>query len=350
MDDQALIRTYGNTDLPEGTRDRPLVTFALFAYNQEKYIREAVEGAFSQTYSPLEIILSDDCSSDRTFEIMEEMAREYRGPHTVRVRRNDVNLGTSLHVQMSFAQSMGRLFIVAAGDDISVEERVEKIVAAWLKNCCGPALLHSGMVQFENERCKVKRVRRLIGADGSLKGFVSDWKMPALAPTCAYSREIFEHFPPLSGGSLIEDLPLMVRSLAIARLIYVDEPLVFARKLPCSAGQGFSVLAPKRWNKFVHSRITALNDIVRDADFFPSENSKETHDLRRKALTKISSHAKLLVDYGKPPSFARRLILFNQFVFGAALSGSLGERIKFAITFCFPSVKRLKVKLDLVKQ
>jgi len=43
------------------------VTFALFAYNQEKYIREEVEGAFSQTYQPLEIIWSDDCSSDRTF-------------------------------------------------------------------------------------------------------------------------------------------------------------------------------------------------------------------------------------------------------------------------------------------
>jgi hypothetical protein len=48
-------------------KERPFVTFALFVYNQEKYIREAVEGAFSQTYEPLEIILSDDCSTDRTF-------------------------------------------------------------------------------------------------------------------------------------------------------------------------------------------------------------------------------------------------------------------------------------------
>ena len=48
----------------DSASDRPLVTFALFAYNQEKYIREAVEGAFAQTYAPLEIILSDDCSTD----------------------------------------------------------------------------------------------------------------------------------------------------------------------------------------------------------------------------------------------------------------------------------------------
>lgn len=57
-------------------QDRPLVTFALIAYDQERFIREAVEGAFSQTYSPLEIILSDDCSSDRTFEIIKDVAAE----------------------------------------------------------------------------------------------------------------------------------------------------------------------------------------------------------------------------------------------------------------------------------
>ena len=52
----------------------PLVTFALFAYNQEAFIREAVASALSQTYEPLEIILSDDCSTDRTFAIMQELA------------------------------------------------------------------------------------------------------------------------------------------------------------------------------------------------------------------------------------------------------------------------------------
>ena len=61
---------------PEGT-SKPLLTFALAALNQERFIREAVEAAFAQTYSPLEIILSDDCSDDRTFDIIREMAAAY---------------------------------------------------------------------------------------------------------------------------------------------------------------------------------------------------------------------------------------------------------------------------------
>ncbi len=72
--------------MTENNPDRPLLTFILLAYNQERYIAEAVEGALGQTYSPLEIILSDDCSGDRTFELMKEAADEYRGPHEVIVR------------------------------------------------------------------------------------------------------------------------------------------------------------------------------------------------------------------------------------------------------------------------
>jgi len=110
------------------TTDRPLVTFALFAYNQEKYIREAVEGAFSQTYQPLEIILSDDCSSDRTFEIMQEMAATYDGHHEVRVRRNVANLGVLSHVLSVARSAKGDILVVAAGDDISFPNRAEVVV------------------------------------------------------------------------------------------------------------------------------------------------------------------------------------------------------------------------------
>jgi hypothetical protein len=48
------VKTMTSTpdEMPDNVTDRPLVTFALFAYNQEKYIREAVVGAFAQTYEP----------------------------------------------------------------------------------------------------------------------------------------------------------------------------------------------------------------------------------------------------------------------------------------------------------
>jgi len=153
-------------------QDRPLVTFALFAYNQEKYIREAVEGAFSQTYEPLEIILSDDCSSDRTFEIMQEMAAAYEGPHKVFVRRNPFNLGTAMHVQLAFAQSSGQLFVVAAGDDISTCNRVAVLVEAWMEAGQPEGVVHSGRESFRNGKTiAIAQAKRYRYSDCVLEGY-----------------------------------------------------------------------------------------------------------------------------------------------------------------------------------
>lgn len=105
---------------------KPLITFALFAYNQEQYIREAVAGAFSQTYSPLEIILSDDHSSDETFSIMTQMAEQYEGPHEVRLNCNEQNLGIAEHVNRVLELANDDIVVLAAGDDIAFSERAER--------------------------------------------------------------------------------------------------------------------------------------------------------------------------------------------------------------------------------
>lgn len=128
MNDGRSVKIYGTADLPDGTLDRPRVTFALFSYNQENYLREAIEGAFSQTYSPLEIILSDDCSRDHTAELTQLLASTYVGPHKIKVIKNSENLGVLNHVLNVARLASGDILVVAAGDDVSRADRVEKIV------------------------------------------------------------------------------------------------------------------------------------------------------------------------------------------------------------------------------
>lgn len=129
MRDDALVTRHGAANLPHGTADRPLMTLAIFTYNQEQFIREAIEGAFAQTYTPLEIILSDDCSADATPTILEEMAAAYRGPHRVIVRRGQRNVGTLAHVLHAARLASSEIFVVAAGDDVSLPQRIDRIAA-----------------------------------------------------------------------------------------------------------------------------------------------------------------------------------------------------------------------------
>src|SRR5215210_6354943 len=103
----------------------------LTSYNQETFIREAVRGALAQTYSPLEIIFSDNGSQDRTFEIIREETADYKGPHRVILNRNDYNLGIGGNYNRVMEIAQGELVVVAAGDDVSLLSRTEETVRIW---------------------------------------------------------------------------------------------------------------------------------------------------------------------------------------------------------------------------
>ena len=128
-----------------------LVTFALFAYNQERFIAEAVRGALAQTYSPLEIILSDDCSADRTFDLIRQEVSGYRGPHEIRLNRNETNLGFASHINRVMEMARGQLIVAAGGDDVSLPDRVEKLFAAYASSNRQAMSLYSNATVINEE-------------------------------------------------------------------------------------------------------------------------------------------------------------------------------------------------------
>jgi glycosyltransferase involved in cell wall biosynthesis len=204
--------------MTDPTPDRPLVTFALFAYNQEKYIREAVEGAFSQTYEPLEIILSDDCSSDRTFEIMQEMAATYDGPHDVKVRQGPKNLGVARHFDTLIRLSGGTFFVAAAGDDVSDPARTELSVglAQKIKNLGFVEVKcknFSGDFRQEQQDVKPKEdvsyKHQMFSIEDVLVGNITG--LTGAGRT--YRRDAYVRFSPLIEGCPAEDTPALFRCL-----------------------------------------------------------------------------------------------------------------------------------------
>ena len=169
----------------------PLVTFALFAYNQEKYIREAVEGALAQDYPNLEIIISDDCSTDGTYDIAHNCVARYKGRHSVHVLKNASNVGLMNHVLMRGREAMGEIVVVAAGDDVSHPSRVSLLTAALLNE--PGAIGIDSLVNILDEDSKVV-ARRRARPLGSNKPhlYLVDADMPTIQGcAAAYRRDIF---------------------------------------------------------------------------------------------------------------------------------------------------------------
>ncbi|WP_457617688.1 glycosyltransferase family 2 protein [Lutibacter sp.] len=205
------------------TEKKPLVTFALFAYKQEEYIEEAILGAFSQTYSPLEIVLSDDCSPDSTFEIMEKMAKEYKGPHKVILNRNQNNLGLIGHINRVFLEiANGEIVVVAAGDDISLPERVTQTWQAFKKD---PKIMSVSMdYQDINKRGDFIRTKAsFVKGIVSLKDFITTKKINSYGCSRAYQNKIIETFGELLQDSGVEDSNLVFRALLLGNTFHINK-------------------------------------------------------------------------------------------------------------------------------
>lgn len=111
----------------------PAASLIICCFNQEQFIEEAVHAAFAQDYPNLEIILSDDGSTDSTLGIVRRLAADYRGPHRVIVNARSGGEGVLAHVYDAAAKSSGDLLVMAAGDDISRPFRVSRLVNEWLR-------------------------------------------------------------------------------------------------------------------------------------------------------------------------------------------------------------------------
>lgn len=204
-------------------QELPLVTFALIAYNQEKYICEAVKGALEQDYQPLEIIFSDDCSTDRTFKLIHEMVGSYVGPHRIFLNRNEKNLGIGAHVDKVLNMSNGEWIVMAAGDDISLPSRVSKTMIRAQDNSRPVDCISVELEEIDTSGKKTGRIRNkivarhLIGAS-TLAG-----------AGLAYSRRVVEKFNPISEDIQNEDVVLTARALLLSDVGFVSEPLVLYR-------------------------------------------------------------------------------------------------------------------------
>jgi glycosyltransferase involved in cell wall biosynthesis len=211
-------------------KDRPLITFLLIAYNQESFIDKAIDGAFSQTYSPLQIILSDDCSKDKTFEIMQRRVTSYRGPHAMIVRRNEKNLGIGGHINRAMAEARGELIVGAAGDDVSLPFRVERLWNAYR------ASGNKAISVFSNEYLideSDNRQGATLAKPPKPQHLTLDWftrrQASVIGSSHMWHRKTFDFFGPMDSEVMSEDAVIPYRSLLLGAIEYIHEPLVLRR-------------------------------------------------------------------------------------------------------------------------
>lgn len=200
-------------------------TALLFCFNQERFVRDAVRDLLAQDLEGLEILLSDDCSTDNSYAIIEEEAQRYKGPHKVLVNRMPYNLGLNRHINFLLGKASGDVLIPFAGDDRFKPCRARRLMERIEAD--GSLLAHS-RAEFIDESCNPVPPMH---TDATL--YVTDdlrtiarSKGLFIGATAAWRREIFSKYGPLPEEEAYEDLILGFRGALESRISFIPEPLV----------------------------------------------------------------------------------------------------------------------------
>lgn len=105
--------------------DLPLISVGIPVYNDEKYIATAIEDIINQSYENIEIIISDNCSTDNTEIICRKYAEK---DNRIKYIRQSFNIGSQSNFKFLLDFSKGKYFMWAASDDRWNREFISKLM------------------------------------------------------------------------------------------------------------------------------------------------------------------------------------------------------------------------------
>ena len=145
----------------------PKVSVIIPAFNQEEFIGDAVYSALSQTYSNLEIVVSDDGSSDNTPNIINEIAARY--PDKIIAICHRMNGGIASNLNRALARCSGELVAWLGGDDLMLPQKIEKQVTVLNKNPDAAGCCHDAEVFNSEDSCVLGRFSQIYNGSNELR-------------------------------------------------------------------------------------------------------------------------------------------------------------------------------------
>ncbi len=132
--------------------DNYLVTICTITYNQQEYIEDALKSILMQkTNFPFQVIISDDCSTDNTAQIIKKYEKMY--PDKIKAFYNNQNIGAHQNYIFCLSQAKSKYLVVNEGDDYFLDPyKLQKQVDFLEKNPDYSICFHPVKIIYENSK------------------------------------------------------------------------------------------------------------------------------------------------------------------------------------------------------
>ena len=303
--------------------DNPLVSIVIVTYNSSRFVLETLECAKQQTYQNIELIVSDDCSSDNTVKICGDWLKENKS----RFNRTELltvekNTGIPYNCNRGLNVTKGKFLKFIAGDDVILPEFIGKCLEFFQKdNEIAVTYTKSRIIdESSNFVRNLPNKKYKSGYIFKELFFVEFW--PA-SPSFMFKRECVFEVGGFDENIAVEDYLLLLKLARKHKIQFVNNYLTYYRIHSSNTSKNLGFIYKehlKTINEFkeyegYNKRITQLNTTLINS--YSRTNKKIALQLILKNLNSISINVVWLKIFvrliipGRIHSWAAKLKMFS---------------------------------------
>jgi glycosyltransferase involved in cell wall biosynthesis len=194
-------------------------------YNGERFIKEQIDSILNQTYQNFELIITDDCSTDNTINILNEYALKDK---RIIIYKNEINLGFLKNFEKAISLCNGDYIALADQDDIWKPIKLE----AFLNNIKDNVLIYSDAIHIDKDSKEIgseliRSGRQLIkGACNEallLNNIIS-------GNTLMFKKELVKYILPIPEKISYHDIWIGFVAATYGTIDYTEESMTYYRK------------------------------------------------------------------------------------------------------------------------
>ncbi len=206
------------------------ISVAMATYNGEKYIKEQLESIISQSIQPHEVIICDDCSTDNTIEIIENLNNPI-----IKIYRNTSKIGVVENFKKAVSLAIDGNFIALSDqDDIWFKHKLETLYnsIAHYKESVIPTIAYSDLILVDNNKMVINESfwnelnhhNHLHNFSTLLFGnFITGH---SILMNSSMKKELL--YKP--NDTILHDVWIALIALGIGKAVRIDQPLAFYRQ------------------------------------------------------------------------------------------------------------------------
>ncbi len=233
-------------------------SIALCTYNGERFLARQLASIQKQTRLPDELVVCDDCSTDRTIEIIEDFARSASFP--VRINRNERNIGFVANFERAIRLCEGDLIALSDQDDIWYPIRLERSQQEFIEHPEVGLVFSDADVVDDQDQSTGVRLWQNFGFTGELKHRMLAGDYTVLTrhrfvtgATVMFRSRLRENCLPFGSGWLHDEW-MAPTAAAVSDVRLIDTPLIRYRthasqQVGLSPAPGFREKNQKHWTE-----------------------------------------------------------------------------------------------------